>query len=265
MWEARQTTKRAEDTTLREMGFNEGAESSSRGGRIRRREQYQQSQEVYKYPKERHGKTPKTGQDKDRAEREREARAERKRLKIELRTKLETQIEEWSQREPEGEEMTENAKGVLTKVGKATTDLIRKVIRDGMETERMDMTEEVYKYNAYKILDVSWSQLSESKTEQTRTVFRGKEASSGFQRAIKSQEKFIAIKHYAHHWSFTVVDTRERKLQTYDSMIKGGHKKANEKLQSSIEEILREEQQYRWRMEHVKVPQQNEKEVADTE
>ena len=43
-------------------------------------------------------------------------------------------------------------------------------------------------------------------------------------------------------------------------MIKGGHKKANEKLQSSIEEILREEQQHRWRVEHVKVPQQNEKE-----
>ena len=98
--------------------------------------------------------------------------------------------------------MTENAKGVLTKVGKATTDLIRKVIRGGMETERMDMTEEVYKYNAYKIPDVSWSQFSESKTDQTGTIFRGKEASSGFQRAIKSQEKLIAIIHYAHHWSF---------------------------------------------------------------
>ena len=110
------------------------------------------------------------------------------------------------------------------------------------------------------MIDVSWSQFSESKTDQTRTIFRGKEASSGFQRAIKSQEKLIAIIHYAHHWSFTVVDTRERKLQTYDSMIKGGHKKANEKLQTSIEEILGEEQQYRWRMEHVQVPQQNEKE-----
>ena len=47
---------------------------------------------------------------------------------------------------------------VLNKVGKATTDLIRKVIREGMETERMDMTEQVYKYNEYKILGVSWSQ-----------------------------------------------------------------------------------------------------------
>ena len=46
-------------------------------------------------------------------------RAERKRSKIELRTKLENQIEEWSQQEPEGEEMTENARGVLNKVGKA--------------------------------------------------------------------------------------------------------------------------------------------------
>jgi len=43
-------------------------------------------------------------------------------------------------------------------------------------------------------------------------------------------------------------------------MTKGGHQKANEKLQNSIEEILEEEQQYRWRMEHVQVPQQNEKE-----
>jgi glutamyl-tRNA reductase len=102
---------------------------------------------------------------RDRAETEREVRAERKRLKTKLRTKLENQIEEWNQLEPEDEEMTENAKGVLNKVGKATTDLIRKVIRDGMETERMDMTEEIYKYNEYKILDVSWSQFSESKTD----------------------------------------------------------------------------------------------------
>ena len=140
-----------------------------------------------------------------------------------------------------------------------TTDLIRKVIRDGMETEKMEMMEEVYKYNEYKILDVSWSQFSESTTDQTRTIFRGRKASSGFQRMIKSQEKLIAIIHYAHHWSFTVIDPRERKLQTYDSMTKGGHKKANEKLQNSIEEILGEEQQNRWKIEHVKVPQQSDK------
>ena len=94
-----------------------------------------------------------------------------------------------------------------------------------METERMDITEEVYTYNEYKILDVSWSQFSESNTDRTKTIFRGKEASSGFQRAIRSQEKIIANIHYAHHWSLTVIDARERKLQTYDSMTKVGHKK----------------------------------------
>ena len=109
------------------MGFNERAESSSRGGRIRRGEQYQQSEEIHEYPKGRHSKTPKTGQGKDRAETERGVRAERKRKRTELRTRLESQIEEWSQQEPEGEEMTENARGVLNKIGKATTDLIRKL------------------------------------------------------------------------------------------------------------------------------------------
>ena len=68
--------------------------------------------------------------------------------------------------EPEGEEMTENAREVLNKIGKATTDLIRKVIRDGMQTERMDITEETYKHNEYIILDVSWSQFSESNMDQ---------------------------------------------------------------------------------------------------
>ena len=259
-WEAKHTTKRTEDTTLREMGFNEKAESSSRGGRIRRREQYQQSQETYEYPQERHSKTPKTGQGKDRAETEREVRVERKRKKTEFRTKLENQVQEWSQQEPEGEEMTENAREVLNKIGKATTDLIRKVIRDGMQTERMDITEETYKHNEYIILDVSWSQFSESNTDRTKTIFRGKEANSGFQRVIGSQEKTVVMIHYAHHWSFTVINTKERKLQTYDSMIKAGHKKANVQLQDSIEEILGEEQQHKWKLEQVQVPQQNERE-----
>ena len=75
----------------------------------------------------------------------------------------------------------------------------------------------------------------------------------------ENQEKIVAIIHYAHHWSFTVINTKERKLQTYDSMTKAGHKKANEKLQNSIEEILGEEQQHKWKIEHVQVPQQNEK------
>ena len=72
--------------------------------------------------------------------------------------------------------------------------------------------------------------------------------------------KLIAIIHYAHHWSFTVINTRERKLQTYDSMTKGAHKNANEKLQNSIEGIFGEEQQDRWRIEHIQVPQQNDRE-----
>ena len=43
-------------------------------------------------------------------------------------------------------------------------------------------------------------------------------------------------------------------------MIKAGHKKANEQLQDSIEEILGEEQQHKWKLEQVQVPQQNERE-----
>ena len=57
-----------------------------------------------------------------------------------------------------------------------------------------------------------------------------------------------------------MINTRERKLQTYDSMTGAGHKRANEKLQNSIEEIRGEEQQHKWRIEHVRVPQQSEKE-----
>ena len=55
-WEARQTTRNMKDKTLEGMGFNERAESSSRGGQIRRREQYQQSNEMHEYPKEKSSK-----------------------------------------------------------------------------------------------------------------------------------------------------------------------------------------------------------------
>ena len=37
-----------------------------------------------------------------------------------------------------------------------------------METEKINTTEEVYKYNEYIILDVSWSQFIEGDTDQTR-------------------------------------------------------------------------------------------------
>ena len=96
-----------------------------------------------------------------------------------------------------------------------------------METEKISTTEEVYKYNEYIILDVSWGQFIEGETDRTKTIFHGKEANSGFQRTIKNYEKVIAIIHHAHHWSFTVINTIEGKLQMYDSMVKAGHKKAN--------------------------------------
>ena len=46
----------------------------------------------------------------------------------------------------------------------------------------------------------------------------------------------------------------------YDSMVKVGHKEANEKLKSSLEEILREKQQKEWTLEQMPVPQQTDKE-----
>ena len=183
-----------------------------------------------------------------------------KRKERELRTRLEGQIGEWSQEELEGDEITESARKVLSRVGKVTTELIWKFIRDGMETEKISTTEEVYKCNEYIILDASWSQFVEGNTDRTKAIFRGKEANSGFQRAIRSHEKIIVIIHHASHWSFTVINTKERKLQTYDSMIGAGHKQANTRLQSSIEEILGEEQQQVWTVEQVQVPQQTEKE-----
>ena len=169
------------------MGFNKKAESSSRGGRIRQREQYQQGSEKYEYPKEKDSKKPKTGHVRDKTETEREVRERKRRKKNELRARLEGQIREWSQGESERDEITENARKVLNRIGKATTDLIWKVIRDGMETEKTSTTEEVYKYNEYIILDVSWSQFVEGNTDQTKTIFRGKEANSGFQRAINQK------------------------------------------------------------------------------
>ena len=91
-------------------------------------------------------------------------------------------------------------------------------------------------------------------------IFRGKEANSEFQRIVESFDKVIAIIHHAHHWSFTVINAIEEKVQMYDSMIKEGHKEANIKLKSSMEEILREEQQQEWTLEQMQVPQQTEEE-----
>ena len=106
-WETRQATKNRGNKTLEEMGFNEKAESSSSGGRIRRRERCQQDNETYEHPKEKDSKKPKTRHIKDKTETKREKREQNKHRRKELREKLEGQIREWSQGEPEGDEITE--------------------------------------------------------------------------------------------------------------------------------------------------------------
>ena len=200
-WETRQASKNAGRETLEEMGFNGRAESSSRGECIRKREQYQKDNETYKYPREKVSKNPKT------------QHVSNKQNRRELKEKLEGQIQEWSRGEIEKDEITTNAEKVLSKGGEATTELIRKVIRDGMNTERASTTEEIYKYNEYIILDASWGQYTEGSTDQTKTILRVREAYSGFQRIVKNYEKVIAIIHYGHHWSFTVINTIEGIIQ----------------------------------------------------
>ena len=53
-----------------------------------------------------------------------------KRKRKELEEKLEEQIREWNRGETERDEITENASKVLREGREATTELIRKVIRD---------------------------------------------------------------------------------------------------------------------------------------
>ena len=224
-WETRQASKNMGDEALEGMGFNGRVEPSSRGERIRKREQYQKSNETYEYPREKDSKTPKTQHIKERTETERGLRKRNKRKRTELKERLGGHIKKWSQGETKNDKITENAKKVQNKVGKATTELIRKVIRHGMETEKISTTEEIYNHNKYIILDVSWGQFIEGATDRTKTIFRGKEAYSKFQRTVKSGDKVIAIIHHAHHWSCTVINTRERKLQMYNSIVKAGHKK----------------------------------------
>ena len=55
------------------------------------------------------------------------------------------------------------------------------------------------------------------------------------------------------------MNTIEGKVQMYNSMVKAGHKEANIKLKSSLEEIPIEEQQQGWTLEQVQVPQQTDK------
>ena len=114
-----------------------------------------------------------------------------------------------------------------------------------MDTEKLNTTEEIYKYNEYIILDATWGQYTKGNTDKTKTIFQGRNAYSGFQKIIGKYEKVIAIIHYKHHWSFTVINIKEGKIQMYDSMEKIGHKEANEKLKGSLDEILRKKQQKR--------------------
>ena len=58
-WETVQVSKSAWNKTLEEMGFNGETESSSRGERMSKREQYQKSCEEYEYPKKRNRQDPK--------------------------------------------------------------------------------------------------------------------------------------------------------------------------------------------------------------
>lgn len=136
-------------------------------------------------------------------------------------------IDEWSNTDTLKDDIIKGTKEVLCETGKATTDLIRKVIRDGMETERINRTEEIYKYNEYIIIDASWGQFVEDERDTTKTSFRGLNSSSGFQKVLRNNKKIIAIIHDAHHWSFTVINTQEGKLQMYDPQPDAMHGKAN--------------------------------------
>ena len=111
--------------------------SSSRGERIRKREQYQKSNETcIRIPKRKGSKNPRTQHIKEGTEIERGLGRFNKQKQKEVKEKLEDQIRKWSQGETKTDKTTVNAKKVLSRGGKVTTELIRKVIRDGMETEK---------------------------------------------------------------------------------------------------------------------------------
>ena len=65
-----------------------------------------------------------------------------------------------------------------------------------METEKVNMDEEIYKCGECMVLDVSWGQLAEGDKVGTRTIFRGQKASSGFKRTIMDNDMSIAITVY---------------------------------------------------------------------
>ena len=147
------------------------------------------------------------------------------------------------------DEVTEETGKVLKRGGKATTDLVRKVLRDGMNTRETSRAEETYKYNDYVIMNVSWGQYVEGGKDKTKTIFQGTNSCSGFKKALKNDAKIIAIIHHAHHWSFTVIDTRKRVLQMYDPKPSTIHGGANIRLKESVEKILNAKQKHRWTMD----------------
>ena len=91
---------------------------------------------------------------------------------------MEDQVKEWEQKEGQEDAITGKTREVVREVGEATTELVRKVIRDGMETERIHTIEEfkLYRYNEYIILDPSWGQYAireGDRIDRTKTIFRG--------------------------------------------------------------------------------------------
>ena len=58
-----------------------------------------------------------------------------------------------------------------------------------MDTRRTSSAKEIYKYNSYVIMDVSWGQYAEGGNDKTRTIFQGTNSCSGFKDALKNNEK----------------------------------------------------------------------------
>ena len=72
-----------------------------------------------------------------------------KRKRQELLGTLQGTVEEWGTMEALRDDVTEETRSVLMKGGKATTDLLRKVLRDGMNMRETSSVEGIYKYNDY--------------------------------------------------------------------------------------------------------------------
>ena len=62
-----------------------------------------------------------------------------------------------------------------------------------MDTEKLSRTEEMYKCNEYTILDARWGQYVEGGKDETKAIYQGLNSSSGFQKALKNNDKIIAM------------------------------------------------------------------------